>query len=422
MQFKYKAKDKAGHVSVGIADAASKQELASILKEQGLMPLAILPNRGGGASSGGMAPRARSAGKKSKRSVWDINLGGKVVKDEELLIFTRDLYSLVKAGVSLITGIDDLSTQVTNRNFRYVLEDIRDSINAGKKLSEALRMHPSVFSELYCNSIEAGEQAGRLEAIFEKLTETLEKDIETSQMVKNASRYPVIVLAALSIAFIVITVVVIPRLAKVFARFGSELPLPTRILIGLGDFVQNYGLFLLGGIIALIIALSAYFRSPKGSYVWDMLMLKAPVFGILNKKLSLLKFAGTLQMLYASGIVLTEALVTCSRVCGNKVIGRYIQEAGQEMRAGRALSDCLRAKRIFPPMVVRMIMMGEKTGNLENMLQEIVGHYDRDIRNMTKIIGTLIEPILTVMLGGMMMILALGVFMPMWNVIKMFGK
>lgn len=420
MQYRYKVKNAAGHVSSGIASAASKQELIGLLKQQGLTALAIIPDRNSGKTSKG--GRISYSGSRSKRSVWDMNLGGKIVKNEELLIFTRDLYSLIKAGVSLVSGLDDLAAQVSNRNFKYVLEDIRDDINAGSKLSEALARHPSVFPILYIHSIQAGEQAGRLEGIFQKLTATLESDIETSQMVKNATRYPLIVLTALGIAFCVVVFVVIPKIAKVFARFGTDLPLPTRILIGLGDIGQRYGLLILGLIFVTVMSISFFIKTPKGHFFWDRLKLKMPVFGLLNKKLAILKFAGTLQMLYASGIVLTDAIATSARVCGNLYIGKSINAIGEQMKAGRSLSDCMKENKLFPKMVVRMLMMGEKTGNLETMLGEIVGHYDRDIRNMTKVIGTLIEPILTVMLGAMMMVLALGVFMPMWNVIKMFGK
>jgi MSHA biogenesis protein MshG len=423
MNFKYKIRDANGEVVTGFGESTSKATMLKELKEQGFVPLAIVPDRSEAPTQKNVSQkRSKSSATKKEKSAWDINLGGKIVKPEELIVFTRDLHSLVHAGVPLVSGIEDLaSQQLKNRNFRAVLEKISEDINAGSKLSEAIERQPHVFSEIYCSSIKAGEHSGRLEVIFERLVATLEHDLETTQMVKTATRYPIIVVVVLMIAFVAIVTVVIPKISGIFDKFGTDLPFPTRALIATGNFAQNYGLLLLLLSIVGVIALHFYKKTEKGSYMWDAFKMGIPILGGLSKKLALSKFASTLQTLYGSGVLLPEAIKACAKTVGNQVVGRALTKTSNDMQGGRSLSEALKENRLYPPMVVRMIMMGEKTGNLEKMLGEVVLHYNRQIEHVTKNLGTMIEPILTLMLGGMILVLALGVFMPMWNVIKLFN-
>lgn len=409
MNFRYKVRDSDGHISSGQGKAASRGAMLQSLKRRGLSPIAVIPEKQGGA-------RKKDA---SAPSIWKTSIG-RPVKDEEILLFTRDLFSLVRSGVPLVTGIRDIAGQIQNPGFRQALEQISEDINGGSKLSEALERHPKYFSPFYMSSVRAGEHAGRLEAILERLIRNLDHDVETRLLVKNAVRYPLIVLGFLAFAFGLIVTVVVPRIAAVFMRFDTELPLPTLILIAVGNFSQRYGLPLLALFVLTVAAVSKYRKTEKGRRIWDAVMLRLPVFGELVRKLSLSKFASTLQTLYASGVVLPEALEIASRVSGNVIIGSAIMSVSESVRAGQQLSETLRANRLFPPVVIRMVMTGEKTGTLEEMLGEIVDHYDRQIHYTTKSLGTMIEPILTVVLGLMILVLALGVFLPMWNVIKLF--
>ncbi|MDP3921646.1 MAG: type II secretion system F family protein [Candidatus Omnitrophota bacterium] len=415
MNFKYKIRDGKGHVSTGFGQAESRDSLMRELRERGFSPIAIIPAAKDETGKAG----GNTVASRKKKSIWNMKIG-RVVKDEDLLLFTRDLLSLVHAGCPLVSGIRDVASQIKNVHFRDILENISDDINAGSKLSEALRRHPAVFSPFFVNTIQAGEQSGRLEAILGRMIQTLDNDLETKMMIKNAVRYPVIVLCFLGAAFTVIVTVVIPKISGVFTKFDTALPLPTRILIAIGNFSQSYGLFIAIALIGAVILVSFYKKTKPGRFVWDGIMLRLPVFGELIKKAALVRFATALQTLYASGIVITDALATCAVVVGNEVVGAAILQSAERMKEGLSLSEALKENQLFPPMVIGIITMGEKTGNLENMLAEIVEHYGRDIRYMTKTIGTLIEPILTVFLGLMILVLALGVFLPMWNVMKLF--
>lgn len=417
MNFKYKVRDNSGQIISGVGIAETRQSLIRDLKNAGLVPIAVIPVR----SAEGKTPGDETGGRLVRETPSFLDRSwGRIVKDDELLLFTRDLYSLVHAGVPLVSGIRDIAEQTKNRSFRHVLNRVCDDINAGSKLSEALARHPDAFGAFYSSSVSAGEEAGQLENILQRLIENLDHDIETRLIIQNATRYPMIVLCFLGLAFSLIVTVVIPKIAVVYDRFSTTLPLPTRILIAVGNFFQNHGFLVL--IIGMMTGAALFFfgKTARGQWFFDSAALKMPVFGDLAQKASLSKFASTLQTLYGSGIVLTDALGITAKVVGNRVIRKAVLGAEESMKAGLSLSEALKANHLFPPMVLRIVMTGEKTGNLEDMLGEITAHYDREIRYKAKTIGTFIEPMLTLFLGAMILILALGVFLPMWNVIRLF--
>lgn len=407
MNFQYKVRDSAGKIISATKEASSREAVIKDLRQKGLQPIVVIPEK-------------KSASKISQqKQAWYQLSWGKIAKEEEIFVFTRDLLTLVHSGVPIITGLRDIVSQVQNERFREILREIYLDVDAGSKLSEAFAKYPQVFSEFYQKSLLAGEKSGRLEQILNRLIETLDHDIETRNTIQNAIRYPVMVLGALILAFVLVLTFAVPNIANLFTQFNTPLPLPTRFLIGLGAFSKKYGALVLIGCGIFSFLFSIYKKTPSGRFVWDFVKLRAPVFGILFKKLALSRFAATLQILHASGIVLPEGLNITSRVVDNEVIAKAILRAQQGVNAGKSLYEGLHETGIFTPLVLRMVMMGEKSGNLEEMLGEIVHHYDREVKYTTKALGTMIEPILTVLLGGMVLIFALGIFLPMWNVLKL---
>ncbi len=395
----------------GTRESSNRNSAIQELRDDGYQPIAVIP-------IGTAAEKSRrSAG--PKKNMGEIVLFGSV-KAEDVLVFTRDLISIVHSGIPLLGGLEDAAAQVRNVYFRQILEQVLADVTGGLKLSDAFGKHPKVFSEFYVNTIRAGEDSGRLEEIVERLARSMEKEIETNALIKNAIRYPMIVLGFLIAAFTLITLVVIPKIAKVFEQFGTDLPLPTKILIRVGDFAQQNGLLILAGLAGLTVFLFLYNKTKQGAYVLDSLKFKVPVLGELFKKMAMSRFTSTLQSLYASGLMLPEALDISARISKSPVLRAALEDVANGLRRGKKMSDMIFANTLFPPLVVRMIHTGEKTGSLENMLGEITRHYDREIDYTTKSLTTLIEPILTVCLSVMVLMLALGVFMPMWNVMKLF--
>ena len=428
MNFQYKVRDAQGQIISAVQEGPSRAAVLKELQERGLHPIAVVPAPSRSAppplpvKGKSTAPRKATAYVKRKGAIDSLaNVTiGKIVKDQEILLFTRDLYTLIHSGIPLISGIQDIAAQLKNPHFRRILEEVAEDINAGSKLSEAFEKHPKVFSEFYINSIRAGEKSGRMEQILDRLNETLNRDLETTMTIKDAIRYPIIVLSFLALAFIFIVSFVVPKISNLFAQFNTPLPLPTRIIIGVGFISQKYGLLILGCLALAVVFIAFYKREGPGKFLWDGLKLRFPIFGKLFMMVSLSRFAGTMQTLHSSGIVLPKALQISSRVVGNEVISSGILKAYEGVNSGKSLVDSLSQNRFFPPLVLKMIMMGEKTGNLEEMLGEVVRHYDREIRYMTESMTSLIEPILTVALGAMITVFALGVFLPMWNVMKLF--
>lgn len=421
MNFQYKVRTADGRVLSEQTEAASRDELIQVLEDRGLQPLVVIP-----------APRqkrkAQSQAEEKKQdppvergprqSIFNRSIGA-AVKDTEILMFTRDLYGVVHAGIPLISGIEDIAGQIKNQYFQGVLMQMSREMAAGARFSETLDKHPGVFSEFFRNSIRAGEQAGRLEEVISRLSETIDKDVEMRNTVKDAVRYPIIVICFLILAFIFVTTFTIPRIAGLFVQFNTALPLPTRIIIGVGTFMQQYGLIILGLLTAFGVWFHWYKKTPKGRFLWDRFKLSLPVFGGLFRKVAMSRFANILQTLHSSGVVITQGLRISSKVVDNTVIAEGVMKAYEGVVQGKSLSDALVRTGLFSPLVIRMVMMGERTGNLEGMLGEVVHHYDREILYTAKTLTKMIEPILTVLLGLMVLVFALGVLLPLWQSITL---
>jgi type II secretory pathway component PulF len=344
------------------------------------------------------------------------------VKPQDLIVFSRQLATLLSAGVPFVQSLVTMEKQTENPRLKTTIAAVRNDLESGSTFSDALARHPKIFSKMYISMIRAGEAAGILDDILNRLSLLAEHDAETRARVKTAVRYPLIVVVAISLAFAFLVSFVIPKFASVFAQFKTELPLPTRILIGINYAVQHYWYFIIPGIGALVWGVVAYVRTPQGRWHWDRLKLKLPIFGVLFQKVALSRFARVFSAMQKSGISMMMTLEIAAETTGNVVIARVVEEMRESLREGKRLLGPMEASGLFPPLVVQMISVGEETGQIDTMLNKVSDYYDMDVEYTLRNLSTMIEPILLLFVGGMVLFLALGIFLPMWNMMSLFHK
>ncbi len=344
----------------------------------------------------------------------------KKVKPEEVIVFSQQLSTLYKAGLPLLSGLKGLRDQTPNQRFNEILEEIGRQVEGGNTLFGAMSKHPDVFSTVYLNMIRAGETSGRLGESLDRYVTLADRELRSRQKVKEATRYPKIVVISVIIAFIVLLAFVIPRFAQVFAQFNTTLPLPTRIMIGVNDFFHDYWYLILPVLLFTPIFLKRYIQTEKGKVFWDRLKTRVPGFGHLFVIAALSRFAHTFVMLNKSGIPILQTLEATSTTINNVVISQSIREMSQQIREGRSLADSMRETGRFTPLVIQMVGVGETTGTLDEMLIRITEYYDIELENAIKKMTTYIEPVLTLFMGVVVLFLALAVFLPWWNMAKLF--
>ena len=340
----------------------------------------------------------------------------KKVKPEEVIVFSQQLSTLYKAGLPLLTGLKGLRDQTMNQKFKEILDDIGLQVEGGNTLYGAMSKYPEVFSVVYLNMIRAGETSGRLGESLDRFVTLADRELRTRQKVKEATRYPKIVIVSVIIAFIVLLAFVIPRFAKVFAQFNTTLPLPTRIMIGINDVWY----YILPVLLLIPILINRYINTKKGRIFWDRLKTRIPGFGRLFVIAALSRFAHTFVMLNKSGIPILQTLEITSTTINNVIISQSIEEISKQVREGRGLADSMRESGRFTPLVIQMVGVGETTGTLDEMLIRITEYYDIELENAIKKMTTYIEPALTLFMGVVVLFLALAVFLPWWNMAKLF--
>jgi type II secretory pathway component PulF len=403
-QYRYKARDKEGALHTGTMEAPRKEAVADQLSLNGYIPVQIEEYAQSGLLQADLLARLTR------------------VSHQDLIIFSRQLATLMGAGISFMQSLATIERQVENPRLKGIIAEIKRDIEAGLPFSEALARHPRVFSKLYVSMVRAGETAGILDDILNRLALLLEHDAETRARVKTAVRYPLIVVAAISAAFVFLVTFVIPKFAVIFARFKTQLPLPTRILIGINTVFHHYWyLVLLGGAL-LVAGVIWYLRTPGGRWQWDGLKLKLPVFGVLFQKVALSRFARVFGAMQKSGLSMLLTLDIVAETVGNVVISRVVEQMRESLRQGKTLREPMEASDIFPPLLVQMVAVGEEAGNLDVMLNKVSDYYDMDVDYALRNLSTMIEPILLLFVGGMVLFLALGIFLPMWNMISLFKK
>ncbi len=402
--FKYRVRDKSGSSVVGTIDAPNSQMAGDQLYSLGYLPVSI-------------EEVAEETGALDLVELWE---RFQKVNPEELIVFSQQLSTLYKAGLPLLAGLESITQQVKNRKFRKTLEEVRRAIGGGSTLHGALAKYPDVFSAVYVNMVRAGETSGMLGEALDRFINLSDRELRTRQRVKEATRYPKIVILSLAVAFGVLVTLVIPRFAQVFSQFKTPLPLPTRIMIGINTLFQTYWYLILIAAVGIPIFLRRYLRTEEGRTLWDRLKMGVPIFGPIFLKIALSRFAYTFVMLNRSGIPIMQTLEIASTTVSSVALSRSIQEIIRTVREGRGLSDAMKETKMFTPLVIQMVSVGESSGTLDQMLMRITEYYDIEVENSIKKMATYIEPLLTLFLGVVVLFLALAVFLPWWNMAKLF--
>lgn len=397
--FEFKAVTPSGQVVTDVLEAVNEQSVSREIYKKGYRPISIKKKKGAKEGTGGSS-----------------GLFQKKVKTEEIVLFTNELVTLLKAGVPMLTALEALRAQ-SMKMMGDVINKLYVDVMSGKSFSQALDRHPNVFSKLYVNSVKAGEVSGALDDVLMRMASVLKHDEETKKKVKGALKYPIFVLVAMVAAFIVIMTMVVPKFALMFDSLGVQLPLPTRILLGLSTFVQKYVFHILGVMVGGFIIFKYYTNTSKGKFWWDGLKMKLPLLGDLVLKGAMARFTKMFETLNRSGLPILQTLNTVAGAVGNVVIEARVRRVAAGVEGGQGIAGAMKKYDIFPPMVIQMIAIGEQSGSLDDMLGSVANHYDVEVEHAIKGLTSMIEPILTLVLGGAVVIMALGIFLPMWDMV-----
>jgi MSHA biogenesis protein MshG len=368
--------------------------------------------------AGGLLPITITARESREVSIsdWLRRLGFGRPANSDLVMFTRQMYTIAKSGLPWLRGLRGLVRNTRNTRLRAALERAVQSLEGGRELSQALGEGDDIFPELYLGMIAVGEQTGTLDNVFLKLSDYLQNQQDLRERVAGAMRYPLIVMAAIVAAVAVLSTFVIPKFAPMFKQLG-HLPLPTRVLLASSSFVQAHWLALLVGVAAAGVTFSFVTRGGAGRYHWHRLRLRLPIFGELLRQSVLARALGTLSLTLSSGLPMMQALDLIARSADNDYLQARIRDMRRQLESGEPLSSAAEAVRIFPPLAIQMMEVGEETGELPRLLDEIADFYRRDVDYTLKNLGSLIEPLMMVVIGGLVLLMALGIFLPLWEMI-----
>ncbi|MDR7090141.1 type II secretion system F family protein [Cellvibrio fibrivorans] len=337
------------------------------------------------------------------------------VETVELIMFCRQMHTITRAGIPLVKGLRGLSASLRNYAFQQALNDIVERLEAGVELSTAMRAHPKIFNNLFVSLVSVGENSGRLDLVFKQLSEYMERDLATMKSIKTALRYPSFVLIAITIAIAVINIKVIPAFAGMFAKFGAQLPLPTRILIGVSDFFVNYWMYVFAMIAAVIAWTYHYVNTPEGSRVWGRKKLRLIVVGDIIERASLARYARSFGLMLNAGLPLSNALELSARAVDNPYLGDKIRGIRAGVERGEGLFQTHLISGMFTPLVLQMISVGEESGQVDALLAEVAAFYESEVEYDVKQLSDRIEPIMIVIMAGFVTVIALGIFLPMWD-------
>jgi type IV pilus assembly protein PilC len=397
--YRYTAKDKNNHTVIGILEGTSETEVADILHKKELVIVSIEPV------------------KKKMLKTRD-----KKIKVDDLVIFTRQLATMIDSGVTLVQSLGILAEQIENKNLRDVVIRMRQDIEAGMSFYDALAKHPHVFSELFINMTKAGEASGTLNEVLDRLATYLEKTAALTRKIRSALVYPAILISMAILITVGLLLKVVPIFKEIFASFGGKLPLPTQILIETSNLLSRYFLIFVVLLIVLSFLFKRYISTEKGRYNFDAQKLKTPVIGVLFHKVALAKFSRTFSTLARSGVAILNALDIVGKTSGNKVIEKAVLECRKSVRDGESISQYLYKNKVFPPMVCRMIGVGEQTGQLEKMLSKIADFYDEQVDSAVTGLTSMIEPIVIAFLGIVIGGIVISLFLPIFKITELISK
>ncbi len=400
LRFAYTGRTRGGEKTQGFLDADNAAACASSLLKNGISPVTIQET-----------DQSERRGAKPK----DMSLFEPGVQAIDVQLFSRQLYTLMRSGVPILRSLAGLIESTTHAAFARVITSLKESLEAGRDLSTAMRQHPAVFSSFYIAMVRVGEATGRLDEIFLRMFEHLEFERETRARIKEALRYPSFVLIAMVVAVAVINVFVIPAFAKVYAGLGAELPLMTRILIETSRLTIAYGWLMLAGVVLAIAGFRMWRATEGGRLAWDRFKLRVPITGTIVLKSTLARFARTLALSLKSGIPAAQALSVVAEVTDNAWVASRVEGMRNGIERGESILRTAQNAAVFNPVVLQMIAVGEETGSIDELMQEVADMYEREVDYEIKTLAARIEPLIIVAMGGIVLVLALGVFLPMWD-------
>jgi type IV pilus assembly protein PilC len=345
--------------------------------------------------------------------------GGGKVKDKEMAIFTRQFSTMIDAGLPLVQCLNILAEQSESKNLRDVTGKVARSVEQGSTLADALRRNPRTFDDLFVNLVEVGETGGILDTVFQRLAAYIEKAAALKRKVKSAMIYPSSIIGVAFLVVIFMLTFVIPTFTKMFKDLGADLPVPTLVVVWLSEFVRNYIVLIIAGVIGCVFALRAYYRTEKGRSTIDALLLKLPVIGTLIRKVAVARFTRTLGTLVSSGVPILEGLRITARTAGNRVVEKAVMQCRAAVTAGKTLAEPLKASGVFPPMVIQMISVGEQTGALDAMLSKIADFYDDEVDTAVGALTALLEPVMIVVLGVIIGGLVVAMYLPIFKLVTL---
>ena len=402
--FAYKARNASGELLTGVMEGADSGAVADQLFSTGATPVEILVTKKAATTGADIG--------------WWQRLTEKKVSSMDVQLFSRQLYTLLKAGVPIMRGLAGLQESAISPAFGRIIKDVRESLDAGRELSAAMARHPTVFTPFYLSMVRVGEMTGRLDEVFLRLFDHLEFDRDMRARVKSATRYPSFVIVAMLVAMVIVNMFVIPQFVKVFASFNAELPLMTRILIGTSAFMVAYWPLLLVLTIAAIAGFKAWLRTVPGRYTWDRYKLRFPIAGKIILKGTMARFARSFALSSTSGVPIVQALTVVSQTVDNAYLCARVEQMRDGVERGDSILRTSVAAGVFTPVVLQMIAVGEESGSLDELMDEIAQMYEREVDYELKTLSAQIEPILITFLGAMVLVLALGIFLPVWDLGK----
>lgn len=403
--YEYRVRDRSGKVLKSTMEAESPNQVRDALRAKNLMIVEIK------APKTGMQADVKIPG-----------LTDRPPNMKQVAVFSKQLATLINAGVPIVQSLSILQRQMENKNFQNIIRQLRGEVEAGTPLSDGLAQHPKVFNRLFVNLVRAGETSGTLDAVLERIAEFQEKQLALNGKIKSALTYPTIVLIFAILITYGLIAFVVPQFASMLSQENTQLPLLTRMVMALSDFLRHSLLAFVVGIIVAIFAYRWYYRTPSGRHNIDALKLRVPLFGPLIQKTSVASFARTFGLLINSGVNIIESLEITKGTANNAIVEETIENAKNVVMVGDQMSSSLAASKVFPPMVVSMVAIGEETGSLDSMLGKVADFYDREVDEAVEGLTAAIEPIMIVFLGGIVLVIILAMFMPMISLMNSLMK
>ena len=396
----YKARDVSGNATTGEMDGEDRDYIGQALMERGLIPISIK--------------------KKSDRSLGNIMSSFGSADREKLIIFTKKLKTLYLAGIPLLRSLDIIGRGAAELGMVEEIKGIKSALQSGQSLSGALSRFPKKFPLIYVNSIAAGEASGTMDEVLDQMATLVEKELALSRQIKSAVRYPIMVIGIIGVAVFVLMTFVVPKFTAIYGRFGAELPLPTKIVIGVSDFMSGYWYVILAFLAVFSIGFRKYVSTPKGRRTWDGFTMSIPKLGDLVVKANIARFAAMLNILFHSGVPMISCLKILRETAQNKVIADEIGMMQKSFEEGREVGSELENYKYIPDMTLEMLEVGLESGSVEMIMQELANHYEMELDYKSRNLTAVLEPVLTLVIAVMVLILALAIFLPMWNLITVF--